>query len=229
MTALLLLLATLPARADNTSEARAHFEAGNAAYALGDYANAAQEYEKAFALRSDPALLYNAAQAHRVAGNKQRALLLYQNYLRVYGSQVSNRVEVQRHIAALKRAIEVEQQSQTSPPTTPAPLGSTPAPAHPESSPSAPTTAPSTSPSSPAPAVPAPTTPPSTDTTSPGGNALTASAPSRDQRPLVKKPWFWAVVGGAALVVAGVGIGLGVGLSGGDKNPTPSLGAVAGN
>jgi tetratricopeptide (TPR) repeat protein len=216
---LLILLAAVPARADNTSEARAHFEAGNAAYALGDYAVAAQEYEKAFALRSDPALLYNAAQAHRVAGNKPRALLLYQNYLRVYGSQVSNRAEVQRHIATLKQAIEVEQQSQSSPPTTPAPLGSAPAPAHPETTPTAPPTN-----------APPPTAnePPATSPTPAAGNALTATAPTRDERPLIKKPWFWAVVGGAALVVAGVGIGLGVGLSG-DKNPTPSLGAVAGN
>ncbi|MGZ3429981.1 MAG: hypothetical protein ACXVCV_25195 [Polyangia bacterium] len=211
---LLILLVAMPARADNTSEARAHFEAGNAAYALGDYAAAAQEYEKAFALRSDPALLYNAAQAHRVAGNKPRALLLYQNYLRVYGSQVSNRAEVQRHIATLKQAIEVEQQSQSSPPTTPAPLGTAPAPAHPETAP--------TTPATPPPTATEPATSP------PAGNALTATAPTREERPLIKKPWFWAVVGGAALVVAGVGIGLGVGLSG-DKNPTPSLGAVAGN
>ncbi|MGZ3406679.1 MAG: hypothetical protein ACXVAN_09585 [Polyangia bacterium] len=216
---LLILLVAVPARADNTSEARAHFEAGNAAYALGDYAAAAQEYEKAFALRSDPALLYNAAQAHRVAGNKPRALLLYQNYLRVYGSQVSNRAEVQRHIATLKQAIEVEQQSQSSPPTTPAPLGTAPAPAHPETTPTAPPT------NAPPPTA---TEPPATSPTPAAGNALTATAPTREERPLIKKPWFWAVVGGAALVVAGVGIGLGVGLSG-DKNPTPSLGAVAGN
>src|SRR6185436_3078335 len=63
------------------------------------------------------ALLYNAAQAHRVAGNKQRALLLYQNYLRVYGKQVKNRDEVERHIQTLQRAIDSEVQSQTAPPT----------------------------------------------------------------------------------------------------------------
>ena len=30
-------------------------------------------------------MLYNAAQAHRLAGDRQRALELYRNYLRVYG------------------------------------------------------------------------------------------------------------------------------------------------
>ena len=102
-------------------EARAHFEQGNSAFALGRYAAAALEYEKAFALRSDSALLYNAAQAHRMANNKARALELYQNYLRVF-PKVTNREEVQRHIATLKTAIETEQRSQSSPPTAPVPI-----------------------------------------------------------------------------------------------------------
>ena len=204
--ALLCLAASVPARADNT-EARQHFDKANAAYALGDYAVAAQEYEKAFALKPDPALLYNAAQAHRVAGNKQRALLLYQNYLRVFGAVVSNRDEVLRHIEALKQAIETDKSAETNPPTSPAPIGGAQAPATPPPTTTAPVT-----------------TPPTTATTT---NAdLTRPAP---EKPLTKKPWFWAVVGGAAVVVvAGVAIGLGVGLSG-DKNPSPSLGAVAGN
>lgn len=191
-------------------EARAHFQKGNAAYALGDYATAAQEYERAFQLIPDPALLYNAAQAHRVAGNKQRALLLYTNYLRVYGAQVKNSDEVQRHIDTLRKAIESDEKAQTSPPV--GPLGGKEPP---------PTTAP----------TPAP--PPTTGTVeSPPAAApalvVTAPPPPRDDCPLIKKPWFWVVTGGAVLVVAGLAIGLGVGLSG-DKNPSPSLGAVAGN
>ena len=196
------------ARADNTADARAHFQSGNAAYALGDYATAAAEYEKAFALRPDPALLYNAAQAHRIAGNKRRALLLYQNYLRVYGAQVSNRDEVLRHIENLRSAIESEHAAETSPPTTPAPLGGEGAPP-----------------------PPATTTPPPQTTAAPAAtptsNALVAR-PEPAEKPLVKKPWFWAVVGGSVLVVAGVAIGLGVGLSG-DKDPRASLATVAGN
>jgi tetratricopeptide (TPR) repeat protein len=212
---LALLVVAAPAHADNTADARAHFDSGNAAYALGDYAAAAAEYEKAFALKPDPALLYNAAQAHRLAGNKQRALLLYQNYLRVYGKQVSNREEVQRHIATLKAAIESEQQAQTSPPTGTAPLGG---PSHSTTAPPPATTT----------APPAATTEaPATTAPAPSDNTLVAS-PQPAEKPLIKKPWFWAVVGGSALVVAGVAIGLGVGLSG-DKDPKPSLGAVAGN
>jgi len=212
---LVVLLAAAPAHADalSNAEARTHFDSGNAAFALGDYAKAAQEYEKAFALKPDPALLYNAAQAHRVAGNKQRALLLYQNYLRVYGAEVNNADEVRHHIETLKKAIEEDQKAQTSPPTTPKPIEGAAAGAPPATAP---------------PATLPPRTTPNGETSTPStSSTLTATAPPRE-KPLVKKAWFWAAVGGAAIVVAGVAIGLGVGLSG-DKNPSPTLGAGAGN
>ena len=110
----LLSIAAAPAPADG--DARAHYRAGTAAYALGRYGDAADEYEKAFALHPDAALLYNAAQAHRMANNKPRALLLYQNYLRLYGEGASNRVEVLRFIVQLKAAIEADKTSVSQPP-----------------------------------------------------------------------------------------------------------------
>ncbi len=77
----LLFAAALPAVADPpaTDAAHLHYEKAEAAYALGNYAKAADEFEQAFELKPDPAILYNAAQAHRIGGNKTRALLLYQN------------------------------------------------------------------------------------------------------------------------------------------------------
>jgi len=102
---------------------RIHFELGTKAFALGRYAEAADEYEKAYDLKPDAALLYNAAQARRLSGNKQRALLLYQSYITVHGAQVGNRREVERHIAALRKAIEAEEQSVTAPPITTVPPG----------------------------------------------------------------------------------------------------------
>lgn len=109
-----------PARADDVAQAREHAQKGLSAYALGQYARAASEYEQAFALKADPALLYNAAQAQRLAGNKARALLLYQNYLRLFQDQ-PNRPEVERHITELQHAIESEKQAQSAPPTVPLP------------------------------------------------------------------------------------------------------------
>src|SRR5262249_58021652 len=75
-------------------DARALFERGSALYALGRYAEAAPLFERAFELKPDPALLYNAAQAYRLLGNKPRALTLYQNYFRLFGDQIPNAPEV---------------------------------------------------------------------------------------------------------------------------------------
>jgi tetratricopeptide (TPR) repeat protein len=51
------------AQADNVEEARAYVNKATAAYALNHYAVAAENFEKAFELKPDPALLYNAAQS----------------------------------------------------------------------------------------------------------------------------------------------------------------------
>ena len=105
---LMLQLCVVRPVAAESSEARVHFDKATSAFALGKFADAATEYENAFELKADAALLYNAAQSHRLAGNKQRALLLYQNYLRIYGRQATNKAEVNRYIAELKVAIETE-------------------------------------------------------------------------------------------------------------------------
>jgi tetratricopeptide (TPR) repeat protein len=102
--------------------AREHFKQGTTFYALGKYSEAAVEYEHAYELHPDPALLYNAAQAHRMAGEKPRALLLYSNYLRLYGQTAKNRAEVQRFITQLKAAIDSEKTVTSTPPTTPEPM-----------------------------------------------------------------------------------------------------------
>jgi tetratricopeptide (TPR) repeat protein len=54
-----------------------------------------------------------------------------------------------------------------------------------------------------------------------------APAPTPTRTPLVKKAWFWGVIGGAAAVVA-LGVGLGVGLSSNASYPSASttLGTV---
>src|SRR5437868_11164311 len=87
-------LIVLPGAAPAEESAKELFDRGTAAYALGHFEEAAADYEKSFSLKPDPALLFNAAQAHRQAGNKRRALALYQNYVKLYGNRVSNRVEV---------------------------------------------------------------------------------------------------------------------------------------
>src|SRR5262249_11828042 len=104
-----------------SEEVRSYLDKATAAFALNHFAVAAENYEKAFELKPDPTVLYNAAQAHRLAGNKERALELYQSYLRMYGSE--KRAEVEKHIENLKQAIEKDHAVATSPPTGTAPVG----------------------------------------------------------------------------------------------------------
>ena len=98
------------ARAENPSdartEARRHYDTATAAYALGHYDDAATEFERAFTLKPDPAILYNAAQAYRLAGKKERALELYRSYLRVYGRRAEHASDVDWHIGELEKVIE---------------------------------------------------------------------------------------------------------------------------
>jgi tetratricopeptide (TPR) repeat protein len=78
---------------------------GTAAYALGHYAEAAALYEDAFTRSGDPVLLFDAAQAHRLGGDKRRALTLYRNYLKLYRDEIPNRAQVERQIEALTAAL----------------------------------------------------------------------------------------------------------------------------
>ncbi|HVU52541.1 MAG TPA: hypothetical protein VHL80_17800 [Polyangia bacterium] len=117
--------ASPPARGDDKAEARAHYDKATTAYALGRYADAAGEFEQAFALKADPALLYNAAQAYRLAGRRERALELYRNYLRVFGRRAEHASDVEWHIAELEKSWAaapptVEGADPTAPPAPPA-------------------------------------------------------------------------------------------------------------
>jgi len=112
---ILIALFTGYSRADE-NDAKSVYEKGKIAFALGRFAEAADLFEKAFEKKPDPAMLYNAAQARRLAGDKKKALVLYQNYLRLFGEQ-QNHEEVEGRIAELKTAIDAEQKANTNPPT----------------------------------------------------------------------------------------------------------------
>jgi tetratricopeptide (TPR) repeat protein len=181
------LVAIAPdARADD--DPRELYQRAQALYALGKYNDAAPLFERTFELKPDPALLYNAAQAHRFGGNKPRALTLYENYVRVYGHQIPNRAEVNNIITQLKRAVETDQRATTAPP-----VGT----AQPKVDPV----------ETPKPAGLAKPKPAVAETPKP--ILIETRAPVR---PLHKKGWFWGVMAGAVVVVA-LGVGLGVGLT----------------
>jgi tetratricopeptide (TPR) repeat protein len=86
--------------ADNVKKAVSHYEAATAAYAVGDYTEAAQEYQVAYKLKPDAALLYDAAQCYRLGGSHDKALLLYKSFIKLYPEHPSVEV-VRSYIASL--------------------------------------------------------------------------------------------------------------------------------
>jgi tetratricopeptide (TPR) repeat protein len=240
LAAFLLTVPVLAGRAvaDNVEEARAYVDKATAAYALNKYAAAAENFEKAFELKPDPALLYNAAQSYRLAGNKERALALYESYLRVYPKK-EKRVEIEAHIKQLKQAIARDKEVANSPPITTDPVavggsdvrpppGATTEPARP-APPVTPVTpvapvAPIAAADAPPP-PPAAAPPPAQTTSSPVVLTQTADTRSQDES-LTKKPWFWITVGGGVVVAVLVVVLL---ASGGSDPATASIGRVSGN
>jgi tetratricopeptide (TPR) repeat protein len=135
-------LVASPVRADDRALARDHYVRGTKAFDLGAFDEAIREYTDAYRIRDNPALLYNIAQAHRLAGHKSEALHFYKIYLSKL-PEAANRDEVRSKIEELQKALDQEAKAQTMPPN---------APLSPEARPTA--TAP---PSSPVVAIPAPT------------------------------------------------------------------------
>ena len=249
-----MLLASATARAaeggsSGADEARAYHEKAKAAFALSHYAQAAEFFEKAFELKSDPALLYHAAQAHRLAGNKERALTLYENYLRVYGRD-ERRPQIESRIEELKKAIEKDRTEVPVappagwPPGTPAPRSTgakagTPAPPAlrtAEPAKSLPPPPPAPAPIAPAPIalapMPATAPPPAAVTSAPSTSSsptlLTQSSETsgNDERSLTHKPWFWIAIGGGVAAAATVVLLLTMSKA---KDPTASFGQINGN
>ena len=248
LSALLPLLSAGSARADDEADqARAYHEKAKAAFALSHYSQAAEFFEKAFELKSDPALLYNAAQSHRLAGNKERALTLYQNYLHVYGRD-DRRAQIETRIAELKKAIDRDRTEVPARPPSDWPPGTRPPPGS-----GAGATAPPVEPLKPAPpahrpgasapiavAPPPATLPPPAQSSSlspPPAPAPTSAseppvllsqggAPREEEKSLTQKTWFWVAVGGGVAAAAAVVLMLTLG---GSKDPSASFGQAHGN
>jgi len=113
---LLVLAWSLPARADDAATAREHYTRASNAYDLGRFGEAAKEFEAAYELKNDPALLFNIGQAYRFDGQNQKALLAYRAYLRRLPS-ASNRAQVESSMAELQELIDKQKATESHPPT----------------------------------------------------------------------------------------------------------------
>jgi tetratricopeptide (TPR) repeat protein len=113
------------AQSSDATHARELYEEGARLYNLGQYENALRAFEQAYAASGAKPLLFNIAQAHRLAGPShcEKALSAYETYLRE-DPQTSNRVEVEQRIVEMRACSDRERASQAAatppprPPTT---------------------------------------------------------------------------------------------------------------
>jgi tetratricopeptide (TPR) repeat protein len=183
--------------------AREKTKTGTAAFNLGQYNEAAADYEAAYKAVMDPVLLYNIGQAHRLGGNPEKALTAYRSYLRTAHQGATNRKFVEEKIRELETEIAAKPVEKNAPKPLPeATRAITPPP--------------------PAPVVSPPSLPPTPEPpTPPPAPSETRLAPAElpENTPVVvaKTPlpaanqagggrtWTW-VAGGATLLFAGTAI-----------------------
>ena len=67
---------------EDIAAARQHYKRAMVHYDLGRYDQAISEFQQAYEIKDDPNLLFNIAQAHRLAKHYGEALTLYRSYLR---------------------------------------------------------------------------------------------------------------------------------------------------
>ena len=197
---LLLLLASSAVRAED--DAKTHYQKATAHFAVGEYHDAAIEYEEAFKLKQDPAILFNAAQSFRLAGENQKALLLYNNIIKLYPG-TSYAKDSKERIQKLSE-----------PPASPATKSPPPEPT--------PVAPPPVVPIAPAPAAPAPTvvTPAAPPPSAPAA-VISSPPPSTEDHPIYTRWWFWTAAGVVVVGAVVAGIALSSGGSAGAWNNLP--------
>jgi tetratricopeptide (TPR) repeat protein len=187
--AALSLFASGQAQADERAAAREHYAKGTKAFELGLYDEAIGEYMAAYKAKDEPALLYNIAQSHRLAGHSAEALRFYRMYL-LKAPRAQNRDEVQIKLVELQKLIEQQKRAQNLPPDQVRPLAPPPA------AETAPTAEPEPLPASPPPLATA-----QTATPTPTVSASRDNTPSRGRA--TESAGISVAVVGIALVAAG--------------------------
>lgn len=207
----------LPARAQDqsaadaqvTEKAKALYRKGEVQFNLGHYPEALKLFEEAYTVKQIPALLYNIAQSHRLAGNLAGAVATYNAFLRTSPNS-PNAPVAREKVAELERLLRAQNDSRTAPPTG---LADDPR-AH----------ADSTTPLADPPFRIVLATPQSSPATSAAPAAATARpVPAQVQAstPLYQKWWVWTAVGAAAAGVTVVAL-----TSGGNTAPGSHFGTT---
>ncbi|MBA3454265.1 MAG: hypothetical protein H0T42_14325 [Deltaproteobacteria bacterium] len=87
-------------------KARAIAERGRAFHDAGDYGNAIVAFKEAYVMAPSPGLLFNLAQAYRLAGNCDDASLMYRRYLNT-GPSPEARLIAEAHLSGTDRCMQL--------------------------------------------------------------------------------------------------------------------------
>lgn len=192
--------AAAPAQADkktlpdaDTQSAKRHFDESVSHYTQGRYADALRELQIARQLKPAPEFDYNLAQCEERLEHWAAAADAYESFLSVRPAGADADAARER-VRVLRARVQALAALVPAPPPPPPPQLSVAPTAH---------TTPSATSVPPPVAVPV------------AAPLLARSTPptSQSPTPVTRRWWFWAALGGAVAVVAGVSVGLGVGLS----------------
>jgi hypothetical protein len=104
-----------PLTTEQREEARKHWDSANRKFDLGKYDEAATEFETVYEISGDTSLLFNIAQAMRLARNYERAQQFYRSYLRK-APEGKYRALVEKRVAEMAELIEQQKSVSSAPP-----------------------------------------------------------------------------------------------------------------
>ena len=106
-------------------EVKLHYQRATRAYDLQKYQEAIDEYQKAYEISGDPPMLYNIAQAYRLADQPAESARYYRRFLQRMPT-ARNRDDVERKIAEQEKL--ADQRKKVEPVTPPPPAPTKPPP-----------------------------------------------------------------------------------------------------
>jgi tetratricopeptide (TPR) repeat protein len=101
-------------------EVKLHYQRATRAYDLQKYTEAIDEYQKAYEISGDPPMLYNIAQAYRLADQPGEAARYYRRFLQRMPN-AKNREEVERKIADQEKLADQRKKMEPVAPPPPTP------------------------------------------------------------------------------------------------------------
>ncbi len=87
------------------ADMKLHYDKATRAYDVGKYQEAIEEYQKAYEIGGDAAMIYNIAQAYRLSDQLTEAIRFYRRYLQ-RSPNAPNREIVERRIAELEKVVD---------------------------------------------------------------------------------------------------------------------------